>query len=248
MLHYTWSEFLTMLKEDIGIKDIPLPVDDNDLTKRLYHSALKEFSVRYPRIQECQLSSANIINRDNIQFNGSATYQIPKDYYQDSEILAVLNIDSATRSGGVSSMYYPSIVSWSADSLISSVADIKMAASMGSMMSHSPTFRFYAPDKLVIYDGWYNSSYCVELALMHDLNLTTIPTTALTNFRQLADLDLKWYLYNKLKRKENLDVGIGNINLKIDDWQDAEQQFRDLLQRWDEEGANLDVDRIQYYN
>ena len=248
MLHYSWSEFLTMLKEDIGIKDIPLPVDDNELTKRIYHSSLKEFSVRYPRLQEIKLTPDDCISRDNIEFNGSATYQIPKEYYQDSEILSVLDIDAATRSGGVASMYYPSIVSWSADSLISSIADIKMASSMGTMMAHSPTFRFFPPDKLVIYDGWFNSSYCVEIALMHDLNLTTIPPTALTHFRQLAVLDLKWYLYNKLKRKENLDVGIGNINLKIDDWQDAEQQFRDLLQRWDEEGANLDVDRIQYYN
>ena len=86
MLHYSWSEFLTMLKEDIGIKDIPLPVDDNELTKRIYHSSLKEFSVRYPRIQEIKLGPNDCISRDNIEFNGSATYQIPKEYYQDSEI------------------------------------------------------------------------------------------------------------------------------------------------------------------
>lgn len=248
MLHYTWSEFLSMLKEDIGIKDIPLPVDDNEITKRLYHSALKEFSVRYPRLQEIVIGPNDCINRDNIEINRSATYLIPKDAYQDSEILSILSINNATSSGGASSMYYPSINSWSADSLISSIADIKMAASMGSMMAHSPTFRFYPPNKLVIYDGWYNSTYNVEIALMHDLNLTTIPPTAMTHFRQLAEYDLEWYLYNKLKRKENLDVGIGNITLKIDDWQDAAQQFRDLLQRWDEEGANLDIDRIQYYN
>lgn len=97
MLHYTWSEFLTMLKEDIGIKDIPLPVDDNEITKRLYHSSLKEFSVRYPRLQEVVLGPNDCISKDNIEVNGSATYMIPKEYYQDSEILAVQYIDSATR-------------------------------------------------------------------------------------------------------------------------------------------------------
>ena len=45
---YNLSEFLSVVKEDIGIRDIPLPVDDAELVKRFDNSALKSFSIRYP--------------------------------------------------------------------------------------------------------------------------------------------------------------------------------------------------------
>ena len=45
---YNLSEFITTIKEDIGIKDIPLPVSDNDIIDRFKRSVLADFSVIYP--------------------------------------------------------------------------------------------------------------------------------------------------------------------------------------------------------
>lgn len=244
---YNLSEFITLLKEDAEISDIPLPVDDNAIAERFRQSALKEFSVRCPRIDEVMLTSKNIISDANLAINGSVTYQIPKEYYQDSMILEVLGIDAGDRSGAGASLYMPSLFAGGADNLLMSIADIKMAASMGSMMTHAPTYRFFQPDKLVVYNGWTGYSFLVELSLLHDINLTTVPPTAMTHLRQLAVLDLKAFLYSKLKRKDNLDLGIGNTSLKIESWESAASEMRDLLKTWDDEGANLDRDTINYY-
>ncbi len=244
---YNLSEFITLIKEDAEISDIPLPVDDAAIVERFRQSALKEFSVRCPRIEEVVLTNRNMISDANLAINGSVTYQFPKEYYQDSTIIEVLGLDPGDRSGAAASLYMPSLFCGSADNLLMSIADIKMATAMGSMMTHSPTYKFLSPDKLVVYNGWTGSSFLVELSLTHDVNLTTVPPGAMTHLRQLAVLDLKAFLYSKLKRKNNQDLGVGQTQLMIDSWESAAGEMRDLLKTWDDEGANLDRDTINYY-
>lgn len=242
---YNLSEFMTMIKEDIGIKDVPLPVDDGKLIERFDKSALREFSVRYPYITEIPITSQEAINYATRNFNGAVDYIIPEKYYQGTQILDILGLNPGGF-GSEANMYMPNVVLGSADMLIESIADIKLAASIGSMMSHSPTHYFQPPNKLRIYNGWNSASYRVEIALKHDLSLSTIPQGALTNLRELAALDLKWYLFKKLNRMTELDTGVGQISLKIDSWESAESEFRDLLRQWDESGS-LDTDRINYF-
>lgn len=244
-MFYNFSEFLTQIKEDIGIKDIALPVDDTELTKRFITSALREFSVRYPKIEEIWVTSADAVDLSTRSVNGSVQYIIPEKWYRGSEILSVLGLNPGGY-GSEANMYMPSVVLGSADMLIESVADIKLAAALGSMMTHAPTFRFVPPNRLWIYNGWTASSYRVEVALSHDPSLSTIPPTAMTHLRQLAALDIKAYLWGKMKRLTELDVGVGTINLKIDDWENAASEMRDLLREWDED-ASLDLDRINYW-
>ena len=143
-------------------------------------------------------------------------------------------------------MYMPNVVLGSADIMIESIADIKMAASLGSMMCHAPTFRFDSPNRLTIYNGWTGGSFRIEIGLLHDPSLSTIPPGAMTHLRQLTILDTEEYLYNKLKRTTDIETGIGTINLRIDNWENAAQEKKDLLREWDE-SASLDLDNISFF-
>jgi hypothetical protein len=69
---------------------------------------------------------------------------------------------------------------------------------------------------------------------------------AFTDLRKLAVLDMKAYLYNEFKRRDNLDVIIGTTQLKIDDWANADADKQTLLDSWRDE-CNLDVDHIRYF-
>ena len=242
---YNISEFLSLIKEDIGIKDIPLPVDDKSLLQRFYNSALKEFSVRYPRIETIILGDENRIAPEYRDRNTKIIYRIPKYVYQDSTILAVTKFD-VSRPLGYSDFYVPQGVWASPDAVLSSLADIKLAAALASTMGKAPTYQFKAPDLLYVYNGWSGGVYDVDVALMHDISLSTIPPTAITHLKQLAILDIEEYLYNKLKRIDNLDTGIGNIQLNINNWEDAGNRKLELLKEWDEDG-NLDIDQITYF-
>ena len=230
---YNLSEFLTVVKEDIGIKDVPLPVDDSELVKRFGNSTLKEFSIRYPYLTIGWVTSQDAIDLSTRSVNGAITYIIPEKFYQGTEILDVTHLLPGGY-GSEANMYMPNVVLGSADMLLESIADIKMAASLGSMMAHAPTREFHRPNRLTIYNGWTTGSYRIELALKHDLSLSTIPNTAFGDLRQLAVLDLKSFLFKKLKRITGLETGIGNIDLKIDDWESAENDMKDLLKEWDE--------------
>ena len=66
MALYTPSKFLTLLKQDIGIKGIPLPVDDKALYDRFCESALKEFSIRSPRIVKFKMGNDDRVNTNDL--------------------------------------------------------------------------------------------------------------------------------------------------------------------------------------
>lgn len=242
---YNYSEFLTQIKEDIGIKDVPLPVDDAALTKRFITSALREFSVRYPRLEELLITQDMAIDLSSRSMNGSVTYIIPEKYYRGSQILTVLSLNSSGY-GSIDNYYNPTMFLGSSDMMLESISDIKMASSLASMMGHSPTFRFDPPNRLTIYNGWTGNSYRIEVGMLHDPSLSTIPPGAFTNLRQLAVLDIEEYLYNKMKRIQDLDTGVGTINLRIDNWENAGQEKRELLREWDEDGS-LSLDTINYF-
>ena len=218
-----WSEFLTLLKQQCQLSDIPLPVNDVEITERFQISALKIFSRLYPLIRDCIITSEQALNMDERSLYGRVEYIIPKKYYQGTEILDVMRVD-ASGYGSEAEMYMPSLLLGSADSMLESISEIKMAAALGSMMTHSPTHEFRKPDRLLIYNGWTTGSFRVELELMHDPSLSTVPDTAMTDLLELAVLVLKEYMYGKLKRKNNIDTGVGNIQLLIDEWSDAVNQ------------------------
>lgn len=243
---YNLSEFITTIKEDVGIKDIPLPVDDNEIVDRFKRSVLTEFSVICPRVGKCFVSDEDLTEQSRNSNHMFYEYRIPKYVYEGTIILSVSDFNVA-RPNGYSDFYIPH-ANWSTpDAIIAAMADVRMAAGLSSALAKAPTFEFVKPNIIRVYNGWAGGKYEVELLLMHDPSLHTIPDGAFPELRELAALDLKAFLYSKLKRKDQLDVGIGSIQLHIDDWSSAEADKKELLKTWREEGAGLDYEHIRYF-
>jgi hypothetical protein len=245
MALYNLSEFIKLIKTDIGIKDIPLPVSDKDILDRFDKSALTEFSLRAPRVETFMVNENEVVKRTTENALPYTEYKIPPWVYTDTTVLAVARFDVA-RPNGYADFYTPN-ANWSTpDAIIAASADLRMAAGVASSMAKAPTHIFAAPDRIKVYNGWYGGAYEVEVLLKHDLNLATIQPGTFSALRRLTKLDMKAYLYSELKRKDTLDVGVGTIQLKIDEWSNAEADMQALLDSWDEEGS-LDVDHIKYF-
>ena len=133
------------------------------------------------------------------------------------------------------------------DSQIAAMSAMKAAATSASYNRRKPTKRFSKPNIVDIFYGWSSAYWNTTLLLTHDISLSTVPDDAFDALRELCIYDVEWYLYNKLKRKNNIDTGNGNIDLKIDEWSDARRNFFDLLKQWDDDGASLDYDSIHHY-
>lgn len=245
-MFYTLSEFLDMVKDDIGIGDLPLPVSDDVLVKRLESSALKEFSVRYPYIKQCMINDNELDDDPRyVNMNGRhLVYKIPKWVNMDLDILMVTDLQPASYNNIYDDVYG---MAYSPDDVLCTISDTRLMAQTYAAVTKTPTIRFEKPDRLHVFNGYRGHTYEITVGLRHDINLTTIPDTAMTNFRELAVLDLQEFLWNKMKRKE-IPTGVGDIQLKIEDWQDAGQKKRDLLKYWDDEGANLDIETPQHYS
>lgn len=245
MALYNLSELVKTLKEDAEIGDLPLPVSDTEIIDHLHRKALNDFSIIYPRRETVIIGQENLTKRARESNSLFYEYQIPKFMYAGTVILSVAKVD-VLRPNGYSDFYIPT-ANWSTpDAVIAAMADVRMAAGVASALAKAPTFEFVEPDIIKLYNGWAGGAYEVELLLRHDDSLATIPSGAMTNFRELCLLDLKAYLYAKLKRKQNLETGVGSIDLKIDDWSNAAENYRDMIKEWQAE-ASVDFDHIYRY-
>ena len=62
----------------------------------------------------------------------------------------------------------------------------------------------------------------------------SINPTSEESFYKLAVLDVKGALYPTIKHYTGLETSLGRIELQIEDWQNAAQDRKDLLNEWDE--------------
>lgn len=250
-MYYSLSEIITLCKQNMGIRDLPKPVTDQDIQWRLIHSALKEFSIRSPYVARFLIGENDRMCKPyvgvptNHTNSYSNVYRIPKHYYQEHTILGVPYVD-IQKPNGYNDLYVPQGMIGDPASIMMGLASIQAVGAMARQMTHALTWHFEAPDVLIIYNGWTGGNYEIELAMDHDPSLSTIPPSAMPTFITLCEYDLQEYFYQKLKRVQNLDLGIGSIELKVDDWADAASNKRELLKELDETCA-LDFEHIQFF-
>lgn len=243
---YNLDTFFARIFDDIEWEDMPLPVTNQQMMDHFQRSVLNVFSQFYPRQEVIRFGEEARVPMDA---NNSAyrRYRLPMYRFPTSICLGVSSVEPLSNIGYPDSYGMVPFLG-SPDTLLMAMADIRMLASMGAASSHSLTSRFTKPDVLDLYGGYSSCSYEAILLLSHDMSLSTIPDTAFEAFYELALLDTKAYFYSKLKRKDGLDTGVGNIQLKIDDWSNAAQERKELLNTWKQEGYNLNIDEIHFFN
>ena len=245
---WTTQELIQLVKDDMGLRDLPPTVTDQDLLNRFTNSCLKEFSIIYPRIETFNMGREDLVDpteayRSKIP---GVRYKIPRFVTAQMDVLSVLKVEPL-RSSGYTDLMWPYGVGFAPDQVISTVSSIKAAAATGMNMVNSLTFEYDSlKQQITLYHGWSTGSYKVKLSVLHDPSLSTVPPTAMSTLRELATYDLGQYIYNTLKRKNNIDTGVGNITLNIDEFSDYGNKKKDLLDRLTED-ANLDFDEIEYF-
>lgn len=247
-MFYNIQELVQLAKEDLGLKELPPPVTDKDLLERVKRSALKEFSIIYPRIEEFNIGVADQVHPEQMysnKFHG-VEYNVPKWILAQFEPLNVISVDNITPAG-YGDVMWPYGVGFAADGVISSIAGIKAAAAVGQNIANAVSYNYDTMRKIItIYNGWSSGSYHIRMTVAHDVNLSTIPSTALLTFRELVMYDIGQYIYNSLKRKNRLNTPGGEIELGIEDLADCGNRKKDLIEKLLED-SELDFAEIDYF-
>jgi hypothetical protein len=103
-----------------------------------------------------------------------------------------------------------------------------------SMITVPTTIQYFPEDNsLEIYpDTYTKGTVLVELNCVHLNDFSTIPLNMRDEFLKLCLYDTQEVIYHMRKRFSNLQTSFGNIELFIDDLQDAPSKKEELLERW----------------
>lgn len=232
------NHLMRLLKTTLGIYSIPLPFDDQEFYDLVIcDMTLPDFSIYCPFRDKVMLDIENDVVadwEDPVQIDGDSStvnslLRIPKKY-DDRPIISVMSVSPYNSLSNLSmSSSFETLESYQ------DLACAQEIANLSSAMIPPKTFEFLPPDKIRLYNNHvYNSKLIAEIAYMHHKELFTIPTAARQSFFELAKLDAKVFLYNTLKHYSSITTAYGTIDLKIDEWSNAESERAELTSRWDD--------------
>jgi hypothetical protein len=237
------SEVITRIKLKLGIMNLASPVRNLDgmITTIVKDITVPDFSIYNPDRYTTRISLNDLEKIEDT--NSYETYLLPD--FHTKKLLYVYNVyyDDSTLSGFG---HYGGALPMIGGNMIGQVAMSNAAASMYSVMMPKMTFQFIHPRTLRIYNQYSESKIVLDLGFQHDVSLASIPETCRTSFMELALLDVKENLYPIFRSYANLNTAYGNIDLKIDSWEQAESERRELIQRWDD-NYHLDAGPGIYY-
>lgn len=92
----------------------------------------------------------------------------------------------------------------------------------------------FDPPNIIKLRGYGECDIVIKLKLSYP-SFSSIPMGFQELFYKLAVLDVKIFLYNKLKYINNLETPLGSIDLMISDWEGAEEERSDFLEELEAE-------------
>lgn len=224
---YTLPQLMEVTRDDLGLYDIPNILSDEEFIKRMKNSTLPLFTSYSPRQIKYIMVSNQIVGK----YYDCQAFRIPPQVIKDCTVMDVAHVDiKPTNAGG--DFYISQPLIGSPEDIFSTVASIRLQADLTAAITRSFTWDFVKPDIVKIYNGYYGAPYEVTLNVTHDINLTTIEEPQMDAFRQLLLYDMQEYLYNKFRRKNRINTGVGEIELDLDDWREGKSNKKDLLERW----------------
>lgn len=236
------SNVITRIKLSLGLMAISTPFENLDETIKtiIDDITLPVFSLYNPCRDMMTIKTSDLTQLDRT--NKYKVYLLPE--FKNRNLLYVFDVrydDSCLSGIG----YYGGGMPLMTGNIINQTMLANAGAHLITQMIPKMTFKYEHPRKLYLYNLYASSSIVLELGFEHDKSLASIPETAREAFMQLALLDVKANLYPTLKMYSELNTAIGNINLKLDDWANAESARDELINKWDDT-YHLDMQPMYY--
>ena len=224
------SDTLTRIKLKLGLGSIASPfVDvDEDIIWIIQHVTIPVFSTYEPYREKMRIHT-----HDLELVEKTAEYQcylLPE--WKTRKLLYVTSLEYD--SGSLAGIGAYGAIPYVNQNITGEIMIANAGMNLMNTMIPKITLHFEKPRKLYIYKAYSYSELIVGLGFEHDKSMASISDSLWESFFTLALLDVKENLYPTMKQFSEVNTPLGTINFKIDDWQDAEQQRRELLKEWDD--------------
>jgi hypothetical protein len=225
------SSIVTRIKLKLGLVNLAMPFDDIDniITTIIQDITLPVFSLYFPDKDTLHMNL-----KDLELLERTAIYEkVLLPDFKTRKLIYVFDVKyNYDNLSGVG--YYGGGVPLLEGSMFRQMILANAGANLMNAMIPKMSFKFEPPRVLYVYNAWSSSTLQFDLGFEHDKSLASIPETAREEFLKLAMLDVKENIYPTLKQYTEINTALGNINLKLDDWSDADNSRRDLLDKWDD--------------
>lgn len=225
------SELLTRAKISLGLYGLALPFENPDqmMTEIVQNVTLPTFSTYCPFITEMRF---DVTNFERIEKNGNYESYLLPDIFNERKLMQVLEVryDESDISG---IGYWGGGVPIFHGNMINQALLSNAGLNLTQKVIPRLTFKFEHPRKITLYNNLSSAKMVFKFALEHDKNLVSISPTMEESFRELALLDIKDALYQVMKHYSNINTVYGNIDMKLDEWQQASADRKQLLDEWD---------------
>ena len=215
------TSLLRHIKMMLGVPYKQIPISDEDIMDIVFEESLYTFSTYYPYFVDIVIPESTVTAN-----NGNGVFYLDTSE-QVGEELIILGVAKMFRSNG---FYTQSMwpIYREADWF-----DMQLSADMASAVQVPDTFRFLPPNKVEIYPKSHSPwQFSVQLKCVHPKNFGTIPPGLRDYFYKLCVCDVKIALFYMLKNYDQLNTPYGNIDLKIEDYEQAVQERQELLERF----------------
>ena len=249
------SEVIHDIKLTLGLNTIALPYKDSteNVVSEILKTSIRTFSRFKPLIKE-GYEERKYLRSPSEDAKRNCIYYLPESLtstpvqYADAYVASVTNQDGeiTTNSFTVGSpfvgfgSYYP-------QDILNATATGAAINKYAGITASVPTSKWLGYNKIQLFNFPENIYVKFVVKCDHDLSGETIPESCVESFMELAILDVQRTLYNQLKNMTNVGSAFKEIQLKIDDWSNAESARKELVEKWTNTFHYDDLDLIQFF-
>ena len=231
------TTLMQLIRNHTGIYSIKLPLTLEELYDQVIKiDTIPTFSTYFPLIKQLpvDLNQIRVANdRESFSSDVSDIYEIPEIFPPESGRF-IIGIEKITwfndlRYQALQSTY-ETIESYQA------LAVAQGAANLASTIEPPFVTDFIPPNRFRVSNGcYYKDRVVLHIEVSYSPELFDLPETKRGAFYKLALLDVKRFLFNNLKYWNTVNTAVANMNLMIEDWQSAEADREQLLEKYDNE-------------
>lgn len=215
------SLLLGKIKRRLGLYFLKLPIDEKDLLDIIDEDTIPAYSIYFP--QELKIK---ITEEDRVP-NTVNTFFIDERHVGSGVNIIDIELIHGSYNPVSTAMFRPRDVA--------DIMNLQMHLDLTSAISDPVAYKYYPPNKIEILGGRNAMGmFYADVLLTHNTSLTSIRPSQVPTFTKLALLDVKSFLYNNLKYFDQIETSFGSINLRIDEWSNADSEREDLLSQWND--------------
>ena len=230
------AHLIKMIKMHCGIYSIKLPFSDKELFDDIIiGDTLDTFSNYYPRVFTftCELNQLRVKNaRNSTSSDYSDVYEFPNIEAFDGSS-HILGIQKITPYNDL--RYEATVQSYETIESFQALAVAQGIANLSSVMEAPMYFEYLGGRRFRVTNGtYYKNRVVIYINMSYNEELFDIPPGYRNSFSALAELDIRRNIFNNLKYWEELNTAVGSYRLRVEDFQNAEDQRNELLDQWNE--------------